>query len=47
MALFIEVRVDDALRQDAALVTQLVDICPVVIFLVAEGDLQIVVEYVD
>ncbi len=47
MALFIEVRVDDALRQDAALVTQLVDICPVDIFREAEGELQIVDANVD
>ncbi len=47
MALFIEVRVDDALRQDAALVAQLVEICPVDIFREAEGELQIVDANVD
>ena len=47
MALFIEVRVDDALRQDAALVAELVEICPVDIFREAEGELQIVDANVD
>ena len=47
MALFIEIRVDDALRQDASLVARLVEICPVDIFQQAEGELQIVEANVD
>ena len=47
MALFIEIRVDDALRQHASLVAKLVEICPVDIFQQAEGELQIVDENVD
>ena len=47
MVLFIEVRVDDALRQNAALVTKLVEVCPVDIFREVEGELQIVDGNVD
>ncbi len=47
MALFIEVRIDDALRRDATLVAQLVESCPVDIFQEAEGELQVVDANVD
>ena len=36
-AMFIRVDIDDAVQQDAALCKQLVEVCPVDIFVLAEG----------
>ena len=42
MALFIQVEVDPAVDKDAALIKQLVEVCPVNIFAQKTGPLQIV-----
>ena len=48
MALFIQVEVDAAAAKDAALVKQLVEVCPVNIFAQqADGSLQIVEKNLD
>ena len=47
MALFIEIRIDDALRQDADLVAKLVEVCPVEIFRQTPEGLEIVDANVD
>jgi NAD-dependent dihydropyrimidine dehydrogenase PreA subunit len=48
MALFIDVEVDAAVAQDAALVKKLVEVCPVNIFAqAADGGLEIVEKNLD
>jgi NAD-dependent dihydropyrimidine dehydrogenase PreA subunit len=47
MALFIDVEVDPAAANDAAIVKKLVEVCPVNIFAEAAGRLQIVEKNLD
>lgn len=47
MALFIEIGVDRAVRDDPALVAKLVEVCPVDIFRQRDGALEIVDANVD
>jgi NAD-dependent dihydropyrimidine dehydrogenase PreA subunit len=46
-ALFINVEVDDAVAADAALAAKLAEVCPVDIFRVVDGHVQIVEENLD
>ena len=46
-AMFIDVQVDPKVAGDAGLVKKLVEVCPVNIFAVEDGDLRIVEENLD